>query len=213
MQKVIMIGANNPEVIRLIKDWENGTPYINDRKVVGFIDNDKSLWGKMFYGYPIFSGFEVLPKLVKDHWFVNLITGSTKSRKLASAEVSLSGGWFANFIHPSVNQYMVSCGVDVYIQDHVIIQADVNISDGVAIHTGAIIAHECVIGAHSFIAHGACLSGKVEVGEGAFIGANATILPRLKIGKWSTVGAGAVVTKDVHDYMTVAGNPAKELIK
>jgi sugar O-acyltransferase (sialic acid O-acetyltransferase NeuD family) len=208
MQKVIMIGANNPEVIRLIRDWEN-----DDRKVIGFIDNDKSLWGKMFYGYPIFSGFEVLPKLVEDHWFVNLITGNVSKRAQATGAVLRSGGRFANFIHPGVNQDMVDFGEGIYIQDHVILQAEVAIDDHVAIHTGAIIAHECVIGRHSFIAHGACLSGKVEVGEGVFIGANATILPRLKIGKWSVVADGAMVTKDVPDYMTVVGNPARELVK
>lgn len=209
MIKVIMIGANNPEVIRLIKDWER-----EDRRVIGFIDNDKSLWGKMFYGYPIFSGFGVLPKLVEGHRFVNLITGSTAVRQTTTIHVIRDGGRFINFIHPGVNMDMVErSDIGLYIQDHVIIQAGVVLFPNISIHTGAIIAHECVIGAHSFIAHGACLSGKVEVGDGVFIGANATILPRLKIGKWSVVGAGAVVTKDVPDYMTVVGNPAQELVK
>lgn len=208
--KVILIGANNPEVIRLIRDQDEDL-----FDVAGFIDNNKSIGGK-FYRYPVFGGTNQLYRFVFDYQFVNLITGSTASRYRVTKEIIDAGGSFANFIHPSTDTdvyNMIRFGIGIYIQDHVIIQAGVDIQDHVAIHTGAIIAHECKIGPHSFIAHGACLSGKVEVGEGAFIGANATILPRLKIGKWSTVGAGAVVTHDVPDYMTVVGNPARELVK
>lgn len=47
------------------------------------------------------------------------------------------------------------------------------------------------------------------VGAGASIGANSTILPNLNIGKKSKVGAGSVVTRDVPEGATVAGNPAR----
>jgi acetyltransferase-like isoleucine patch superfamily enzyme len=50
---------------------------------------------------------------------------------------------------------------------------------------------------------------KTLIKEGASIGSNATILPGIIIGKWALVGAGTVVTKDVPDYATVVGNPAK----
>ncbi|MGZ8844443.1 MAG: acyltransferase [Pyrinomonadaceae bacterium] len=47
------------------------------------------------------------------------------------------------------------------------------------------------------------------VKQGASIGSNATILAGVTIGRGSIVGAGAVVTKDVADGVTVAGNPAR----
>jgi acetyltransferase-like isoleucine patch superfamily enzyme len=49
----------------------------------------------------------------------------------------------------------------------------------------------------------------VEIGNYVFIGPRAIILPGVKIGKGAVVGANAVVTKDVPDYATVAGVPAK----
>ena len=49
------------------------------------------------------------------------------------------------------------------------------------------------------------------VQQGASIGAGATVLPGIVIGKGAMVGAGSVVTKNVAEYSTVAGNPAKEL--
>lgn len=49
----------------------------------------------------------------------------------------------------------------------------------------------------------------VKICEGAFVGVNAVILPGVTIGKHAIVGSGSVVTKDVPDYATVAGVPAK----
>ena len=51
------------------------------------------------------------------------------------------------------------------------------------------------------------------VKRGASIGSNATILCGITIGERATVGAGAVVTTDVPDGATVAGNPARILKK
>ncbi len=48
-----------------------------------------------------------------------------------------------------------------------------------------------------------------RVREGATIGANATIGCGLTIGRFAMVGMGSVVTKDVPDFILVAGNPAK----
>ncbi len=51
----------------------------------------------------------------------------------------------------------------------------------------------------------------VRICEGAFIGINAVILPGVTVGKHAIVGANSVVTKDVSDYVTVVGAPAKEI--
>jgi len=51
------------------------------------------------------------------------------------------------------------------------------------------------------------------VKRGASIGSGATILCGLTIGERATVGAGALVTKDVDDGETVAGNPGRGLAK
>ncbi len=51
--------------------------------------------------------------------------------------------------------------------------------------------HDCILGADTWIGHGA------------------VVLPGRKIGTGAVVGAGTIVTKDVPDYAIVAGNPAK----
>ena len=55
--------------------------------------------------------------------------------------------------------------------------------------------------------------GNVKIGNYTYIGANSTIKQNIKIGNNCTVGAGSVVVKNVKDNQTVAGIPARKLIK
>jgi acetyltransferase-like isoleucine patch superfamily enzyme len=49
----------------------------------------------------------------------------------------------------------------------------------------------------------------VRIQAWAEIGMNAVILPGVTVGRGAVVGAGAIVTKDVPDFTTVAGVPAR----
>ena len=89
--------------------------------------------------------------------------------------------------------------------------ADVVVGPNVYIHSGCIVSHDCVIGAHSVLSPGVTLCGGVEIGIGAMIGAGATVKPGVSIGKWATVGLGAAVIRDVGDYETVVGVPARPI--
>ena len=205
--KLVFLGAANPETGRMIRALERSQPNF---KAVGFIDNDPNKKGSQFLGLPVFGGFEVLDELLKqDLRFVNLITGSTKTRYETSLVMAQKGCRFANFIHPAIDLYGVKLGLCNYIQEAVILQAGVSIGDNSSIHIGTLVGHESQIGHSVFIAHGCSISGSVEIGDGTFMGTHATVLPRLRIGRWATIGAGAVVTRDVPDYATVVGSPAK----
>jgi acetyltransferase-like isoleucine patch superfamily enzyme len=46
------------------------------------------------------------------------------------------------------------------------------------------------------------------IGECAFIGSRAIVYPGVTVGRFAVVKAGSVVTKDVPDYVIVAGTPA-----
>lgn len=48
----------------------------------------------------------------------------------------------------------------------------------------------------------------VKIGSNVWIGANSVICPGVTIGDNSIIAGGSVVTKDVHESILVAGNPA-----
>lgn len=209
--KIYLLGAANPETIRMIMAVQRATPNL---EFPGFLDNDPAKKGTDFFGYPVLGGVDRVPELVKgtapgEVGFVNLITGNLIARYEVSKAIIAAGGRLTNFIHPSVELTMTRWGSGNYIQEGVIVQAGVTVGDNSSIHMGALIGHESSIGNSVFIAHAVSVSGCCEIGDGTFIGTNATLLPRIKIGKWASIGAGAVVNRDVPDYGVAVGNPAR----
>ncbi|KAI8179106.1 galactoside O-acetyltransferase [Colletotrichum sp. SAR 10_65] len=49
----------------------------------------------------------------------------------------------------------------------------------------------------------------IKIGPDCWFGGNCIVLPGVNIGRGVTVGAGSVVTKDIPDFVAVAGNPAR----
>ncbi|RST72079.1 N-acetyltransferase [Siminovitchia acidinfaciens] len=130
---------------------------------------------------------------------------------------------------------------DVFIADHASIRENVEVGPGTIIGRGAIIelntkiGHDCTIQTLAYVTGDTTIEDHVFIGpcvsmsndkymgareytlkgpyiqEGAKIGNNATLLPGITIGSSAVVGAGSVVTKDVADFKTVVGSPAKDI--
>jgi len=81
------------------------------------------------------------------------------------------------------------------------------------VNTGATVDHDCVLAEGVHICPGAHLAGNVEIGPRTWFGIGAVAREGIRIGADVTVGAGAVVVQDVPDKATVAGNPARELMR
>ncbi|WP_144549947.1 acetyltransferase [Peribacillus simplex] len=117
---------------------------------------------------------------------------------------------FATVIHPNAT---VSTSAHIeegtVVMAGSVINAEAVIGRHVIINSGAIVEHDNRIGDYAHVSPGAVLTGIVQVGEGTHVGARATVIPGKKIGNWSIIGAGATVVKDIPDYVTAVGLPAK----
>jgi acetyltransferase-like isoleucine patch superfamily enzyme len=54
--------------------------------------------------------------------------------------------------------------------------------------------------------------GPIVIRQGAWIGSGSIVLAGVTIGEHAVVAAGSIVTRDVHGYSVVAGNPARVII-
>lgn len=210
-KKLLILGANNPESLRI---FEAVKAQDKNWNLIGYLDNDKKKHGSKFGDYTVLGGSEIIAeKAYRDAFVINAITRDCITRKKTTDQLLSYGARLTNLVHPSVDTKYVELGVGNIIHENVVLQPWSAIGDNCAINSGSIVSHECKIGDHSFLAPGCVICGIVEVGKGVMIGAGSVILPRLKIGDWSVIGAGSVVTKDVPSHSVVVGNPAKALRK
>lgn len=137
--------------------------------------------------------------------------GNNKNRKKIA---NLFNTEFPILKHNSAVIYpSVIIGKGSVIMPNSVLDADCKIGDFCIVNNNATVSHNVTINNFVHIAINVAIAGGVSIGEGVLIGAGSVILPNIKIGKWAVIGAGSIVTKDVPDYDTVYGNPAKIIKK
>ena len=170
----------------------------------------------LYERFPVLKSWEALEKhfLKKSREFV-LGVGGAKTRKILAEKVTSLGGQLCSIVsnHALVGEFGNKIGNGVCILSHATITGDVNIGKGSLINKAVIISHDAKIGNYCEISPGAKILGRTTVGDFSEIGTNAVILPDVRVGLHCKVGAGAIVTKDVVDYSTVVGIPAKPIKK
>lgn len=146
-------------------------------------------------------------------------------RVLGSAIRDVTCGEGVTLVEPS-NLYECTLESDVFVGPFCEIQRGVRVGSGTRIQSHTFICELVTIGAGCFIGHGVMfvndlLRGgpaggdrskwrETEVGDSVSIGSNATILP-VRIASGTVIGAGSVVTRDITEPGTYAGNPARRI--
>jgi len=145
-------------------------------------------------------------------------------KRAGIADVAL--GRNVTIVEPA-NLYGCSLGDDVFVGPFVEIQKGVRVGARSRIQSHSFVCELVEIGEDCVVAHGVMFindlfstggpaKGRRElwkatrVGSRVSIGSNATILP-VQICDDVVIGAGAVVTKDIVEPGTYAGNPARLL--
>lgn len=122
-----------------------------------------------------------------------------------------------------VNLYGCKLRDDAFIGPFVEIQNDVTIGERTRIQSHSFICSNVEIGSDCFIGHGVMFTNDkfidrklskdflpTKLGNKVYVGSNSTILP-ITICDDVVIGAGSVVTKNINEPGTYAGNPAVKI--
>lgn len=206
------------DIIHVLGAGGHGRVVIDALKVLGYSDqvirvrDDRNeLQGTTILGLrvecPIFSNQGLVG-------WVHAAVGAGSLRKLLLEQSGLAADRWLTVVHP--HAYVADSailGPAALVAAHAIIGPCASIEVGVIVNHGAVVDHDCRVGAFSHISPCASLGGKVSIGERVLVGAGARILPGVCIADDAIIGAGAVVLTDVPSGQTWAGVPARQAKK
>jgi len=177
-------------------------------RILGFIDEDKSIIGKKLLGIPVLGNLNWMQENIDSNTGCICAIGTNQIRKDIVSR--LQGRFtFVNAIHPTAFvSPSAKLGRGITAGIRAVINTEASIGNHVIINTLASISHDVKVHDFCNLNPGSTVAGKVHLGEGAYIGANSTVIQNLSIGDWSVIGAGAVVIRDVEHGKKVAGVPA-----
>ena len=209
MNSVVIIGAGGfgREVLEIFKDHNRVSKTWN---ILGFIDENKELHGKMVNGYPVLGDLDWLGKHNSSDLGCVCAIGACETRRRVVEKLEEVGINFCNAIHPSViMSEFVELGQDVIICAGSILTVNISIGNHVHIDTNCTVAHDAVIGDYCRLNPGVRINGENHLGEGVYVGTGGTFIQKVSVGNWATIGAGAVVIDDIPERVVAVGVPAK----
>ena len=163
-------------------------------------------------GYDVTTGYpdpEVFPP---DEYSVVVGIGSISARKKVSDKLRDLGYQLETLVHPHASiGAMVELGKGTVVCAQAVVNPRATLSDGCIINTGAMIEHDCTVGAFCHVGPGAVVAGVAKLGDQTWICANATVKETCNIGANVVVGAGSFVNSDLNANATYVGSPVRRI--
>lgn len=181
--------------------------------IIGFMDDNINLIGKKVINIPVLGTYEDLfttkfKSMVND---VYCPIGVNSVRVNYLSSLKKEGYGIPSFIHHTVSIAPdVIIGEAVYMLAGNIVMPHTKIGNYIMINMDSTIAHHVVLEDGVFMSSGVNIGALINVREKAYIGMGVTIMTGIsEVGKECLIGAGTVVIKNVPEYATVVGNPAR----
>lgn len=164
---------------------------------------------------PVMGDLQDLISSPKSDHLVMAIGDPALKRKIVRSLDSLDIQ-FPVLIHPTASIDLpenVSLGEGTILAAGVRLTTEIEIGKHVLVNLNSTIGHNASIENYCSLMPTVNIAGNVHLSEAVFVGAGASVINGLLVGPDTTIGAGAVVIRDVPGAITVAGIPAKQIIK
>jgi len=207
MDEIVIFGAGGfgREVAWIIEDINR----VGKRfELLGFVDDDPQMKGRILNGYPVLGGIEYLER--KRSLGIALGLGLPVARHKVMRRLEHLDLKYPNLIHPSA--YIgpgVEFGIGNIVYIGCVLAPNCKLGNFCVLELKATVGHDAVLDDFASTAVGVDFGGYSHAAYGTYFGNHATVLPSIKIGAWTVVGAGAVVNRDLPENVVAVGVPAR----
>lgn len=210
MKNIVVIGSGgfSKQVIEIIEQLN----LINQEyKLLGVVDDNKSLVGTKVLGYEVIGDTGYIKRLSqqKDIYGVIAIADGLARKQISR---KLSDVQWVNLIHPNaVVSNHKNIGEGNIICAGVVINPDFQMGNHSHINIGTTLGHDVSIMDYVTVMPGSRISGNVKLNSNSMVGTGSTIIQGLTIEESVVIGAGALVTKSTEPNNLYVGVPAKKI--
>lgn len=212
MKKLVICGAGGfgTEVLYCLRDINKTN---EEWDILGFIDEDPDLQGKIIRGAKVLGGNQVVLDM-EEEVFVVIAIGSSKTRKKVFDKFhDKENIKFPNIIHPNASVYTELCdlGIGNIVFIFSGISNNVKMGDFNVLNSFSNIGHDTEVGSHNTFHPKVAISGGVKVGNLNEFGVGCSVLPYKSIGSNNVIGAHSLLLRNVGDDKLYFGSPAKRV--
>lgn len=201
-------GGSGREIARLVEKINDKN---NTYNLLGFIDDNESLWNKSLNGIPVLGGTEWLLNH-KDNVLCSVTSGIVKIRETIFNKLIASDVKFATLIDPSASiGKTVEIGEGCIINENCELTVNIRVGNFVYLNSDVCLGHDDIVGDYSILNPHVQVSGACSIGRGVTIGGMSFLAPKAKIGDYAVVAPGSIVYGRVKDNAHVMGNPARRI--
>ena len=210
MNDLVIIGAGDTG--RELVDLVQRINYVNCHwNMIGFVDDNAALQGKIIEGYPVLGNIEWLNNANKEVFAICSISNGQIKKKMVEKIVNDNVKW-ATLVDPNVQFFKESsCGEGSILYSGTVLAIHATIGRHVYLSLNCTVGHDSVIGDYCCAFPGVNISGKVDADECVDFGTGTKVIQGKHICKNVTFGAGSVVVKDIEEPGTYVGVPVKKI--
>lgn len=209
MKDLILIGASGygREIYDMIERLNKDVKAYN---VLGFIDDNKDIWGTEINTVKVLGGSEYVKKHFVNKSVCAVITIASASVKRKMVEELDGYVEWETLIDPTaiVSNYC-HIGKGSLIGAFSQVGPNATIGEFCSILYACSVGHDAILEDYVSAMDYCDITGYDYLEEGVYLGSSVAILPNLRICKNAVIGGGAVVVKDLLEQGTYTGVPAK----
>ncbi len=145
--------------------------------------------------------------------YINLVIRNFELRKQITQYLDDNDFDRFSFIHNQCYAPSANIALGCMIYPMVSIYPSAVLKRDVIVHSLTVVAHQCQVGAGTFISGGTTIGGNTSIGEFTQIGIDATLYDKIAIPADTIIGASTVVRKNILTSGTYSSQLKKTLTK